>query len=281
MNVSVDTNQMRDEATEARVEKENGSVPVPRLSSLPLPMASFFAALQFLTIFPAVMRRPFTRTELGWSLAFFPLVGGLIGGILLALDRLLMLAFPPTLGAALILAVWVLVTGALHMDGFLDTCDGLLGGRTPEQRLRIMRDERVGAFAVIGGVLLLLIKYQALVALVDREFALILAPVLGRWGIVLAVVFFPYARTEGLGRDMKDNAGWLPSLLASAVAILAAWWIAAWLGLLSAGIVIVFLFGCAMFILRRVPGFTGDIYGFCCESFEVLVLLTLVAGETA
>ena len=147
--------------------------------------------------------------------------------------------------------------------------------------MRIMRDERVGAFAVIGGVLLLLIKYQALVALVNREFALVLAPVLGRWGIVLAVVLFPYARTEGLGRDMKDHAGWLPLILASAVAITIAWWIAAWLGLLAAGIVIVSLFGCAMFILRRVPGFTGDVYGFCCELFEVLVLLILVGGETA
>ncbi len=241
-------------------------------------LASFFAALQFLTIVPPVVRRPFTGRELGWSLAFFPIVGGLLGGMLFGLDRLLGLAFPASVSAALILTAWVLVTGALHLDGFLDTCDGLLGGRTAEERLRIMRDERVGAFAVIGGILLILIKYQALVALVDRDCALMLAPMLGRWGMVPALVLFPYARAEGLGRDMKEHAGWLPLLLASAIALSSAWWSAAWLGLLCAGIVLGALLGCAWFILGRLPGFTGDIYGFFCELFEILVLLTLVAG---
>jgi adenosylcobinamide-GDP ribazoletransferase len=240
---------------------------------------SFFAALQFLTVFPAVVRRPFTGKELGWSLAFFPLVGGLLGALLLGLNQILSLAFPPTVSAALILTVWILATGALHFDGFLDTCDGLFGGRTPEERLRIMRDEHVGAFAVIGGILLILVKYQILVSLVDVDSALILVPVLGRWSMVLAVVLFPYARDEGLGRDMKDHAGWSPLLAATALALVAAWWASAWLGLLCAGIVLLALFGGAIFILRRVPGFTGDIYGFLCELFEVLVLLTLVAGD--
>jgi adenosylcobinamide-GDP ribazoletransferase len=245
------------------------------------PLASFYAALQFLTIVPPVIRRPFTGAELGWSLAFFPVVGGLIGGMLIGLDWLLGLPFPPALSAALILSAWVLVTGAIHLDGFLDTCDGLFGGPTPEDRLRIMRDHRVGAFAVIGGILLLLIKYQALVAFADREIALILAPILGRWGMVPAVVFFPYARPEGLGRDMKDHAGWWVLLLASAFAITTAWWAAAWMGLLCLGIVLIALLVIGLFVLQRVPGFTGDLYGFCCEIFEILVLLTLVAGGSA
>jgi adenosylcobinamide-GDP ribazoletransferase len=266
MTVSFDTDQRKE------------VVPRPTFVS---PLASLFAALQFLTIVPPVIRRPFTGPELGWSLAFFPIIGGLIGGMLLGVDRLLGLAFPPALSAALILAAWVLVTGAIHLDGFLDTCDGLFGGRTPEDRLRIMRDHRVGAFAVIGGILLLLIKYQALAALADREVALILAPILGRWGMVPAVVFFPYARSEGLGRDMKDHAGWWTLILASAFAITAAWWEVAGMGLLCASIVLIALLMIALFALRRVPGFTGDLYGFCCEIFEILVLLALVAGGSA
>jgi adenosylcobinamide-GDP ribazoletransferase len=273
------TTQITDDSR-AVGEMESGAT-VSRPSFLTAPLASFFAALQFLTIFPPVVRRPFTGTELGGSLAFFPVIGGLLGGMLLSLDRLLALALPPGVSAALILAIWILATGALHVDGFLDTCDGLWGGKNPEERLRIMRDHRVGSFAVIGGILLLLIKYQALAALVDRETALLLAPILGRWGMVPAVVCFPYARMEGLGRDLKDNAGWLPLLLASACSIGAVWWLAAWLGILCAAVVLVALAGIAAIALRRLPGFTGDIYGFCCEVFEVAVLLTLVAGENA
>ena len=92
---------------------------------------------------------------------------------------------------------WVLVTGALHLDGFLDSCDGLFGGHTPEARLRIMRDERAGAFAVIGGILLMLLKYAALAGNPHRIAALILAPVVGRWGMAVAVVAFPYGRPRG------------------------------------------------------------------------------------
>jgi adenosylcobinamide-GDP ribazoletransferase len=271
------TVQTKDEATVTTFENPIA----PHRSWLPVPLAPLFAALQFLTIFPAVVRRPFSGAELGWSLAYFPVIGALLGGMLLGLDRLLELALPSGVSAALILAIWILATGALHVDGFLDTCDGLWGGKNPEQRLRIMRDHHVGSFAVVGGILLLLIKYQALAALADRDSALLLAPILGRWGIVPAVVCFPYARAEGLGRDMKDYAGWLPLFFASAIALGAAWWIAGWPGILCAGIVLALLVAIAAVVLRRLPGFTGDIYGFCCESFEILVLLTLVAGENA
>ena len=117
--------------------------------------------------------------------------------------------------AALVLAAWVLGTGALHLDGFLDSCDGLFGGHTPEARLRIIRDERAGAFAVIGGILLLLLKYAALAGNPDPLAALVVAPVLGRWGMAVAVVCFPYGRAEGLGRAMKDHAGWPQAVFAS------------------------------------------------------------------
>jgi adenosylcobinamide-GDP ribazoletransferase len=212
---------------------------------------------------------------------YFPLVGALIGGFLVGFDRLLVLFLPPSVTAALVLTGWVLCTGGLHLDGFLDSCDGLFGGRTPEDRLRILRDERVGAFAVIGGVLLLLVKFQGLAAISQRGAALCLAPVLGRWGMAVAVVAFPYARPEGLGRTMKDHARWGQALLASAIAVVAAWLLAAGFGLiliLLSG-ALIFLF--AHFVLTRLPGLTGDIYGALCELLEVLVLLSFVASERA
>jgi adenosylcobinamide-GDP ribazoletransferase len=236
-------------------------------------------AIQFLTVAPPLIRGSLSETELGRAVGYFPLVGLLIGGFLVGVDRLLALFLPPGVSAALVLTAWILCTGALHLDGFLDTCDGLFGGRTPEERLRILRDERVGAFAVIGGILLLLVKFQSLAAPPSRSAALCLAPVLGRWGMSVAVVAFPYARAEGLGRVMKDHAGWGQVALASAIAATGAWFIAGpfgWLFLLLSGAL---LFLIARFVMRRLPGLTGDIYGAICELLEVLVLLSFVASE--
>jgi adenosylcobinamide-GDP ribazoletransferase len=237
------------------------------------------AAVQFLTIAPPVVRRCFTPAELGRAVGYFPLVGLLIGGFLVGLDRLLARFLPPGVAAALVLTGWIVCTGALHLDGFLDTCDGLFGGRTPEDRLRILRDERVGAFAVIGGVILLLVKFQSLAAISHRSAALCLAPVLGRWGMVVAVVAFPYARAEGLGRAMKDHAGWGQALLASAIAAAAAWFIGGQLGLIFLLLSGALMFVTARFVLTRLPGLTGDIYGALCELVEVLVLLGFVVME--
>ena len=139
------------------------------------------AALQFLTIVPPIVRRPFTADEMGRAVGFFPLVGALLGGALAALDWGLIQVLPQEVAAALILAAWVYATGALHLDGFLDACDGLFGGHTPEARLHIMRDERIGAFAMAGGGLLLIVKYAVLAHSPDRLILLLLAPTLARW----------------------------------------------------------------------------------------------------
>lgn len=239
------------------------------------------AAVQFLTLAPPLVRRPLTPLELGRSVGWFPLVGLLIGGLLAGLDRCLAWVFPPAVVAALVLAAWVVFTGALHLDGFLDSCDGLFGGHTPEARLRIMRDERAGAFAVIGGVLLLLLKYAALAGNPERLAALLIAPVVGRWGMTLAVVAFPYGRAEGLGRAMKDHAGRPQILLASIVAVAVVGGVTAivgWRALMILPLAGVVTWVVGRFTLRRLPGLTGDIYGALCELLEVVVLLVFVAG---
>jgi adenosylcobinamide-GDP ribazoletransferase len=246
-------------------------------------LAPLAAALQFLTVLPPLVRRPFTPAELGRSVGWFPLVGILLGAILAGLDWLLAWAFPPGVTAALVLAAWVLATGALHLDGFLDSCDGLFGGHTPEARLRIMRDERAGAFAVIGGILLLLLKYAALSGNPDRLAALVLAPVVGRWAIAMAVVAFPYGRVEGLGRAMKDNAGGLQLVFASVVAGAAVGAVAGlvpggWRAALALPLGGVMVWAGGRFVMRRLPGLTGDIYGALCTLVEVAVLLLFVAG---
>jgi adenosylcobinamide-GDP ribazoletransferase len=241
----------------------------------------FLAALQFLTVVPPVVRRQLTAQELGRAVGWFAVVGILLGSTLAGADYVLGLLFPSGVAAALLLAVWVLASGALHVDGFLDTCDGLFGGHTAEARLRIMRDERVGAFAVIGGILLLLVKYSCLGALASRGSALIVAPTVARGGMAATVIAFPYARPDGLGRWMKDHAGWRQVALASGTALGTAILVGGWLGLLAVALAALVIAGVAIIVLRRLPGFTGDVYGALCEVLETVVLLTFVAGERA
>jgi adenosylcobinamide-GDP ribazoletransferase len=239
----------------------------------------FLAALQFLTLVPPLIRRPFTPAEMGRAVGWFALVGVLLGAALAGIDFVLGLLFPQSVTAALLLAVWVVLTGALHLDGFLDTCDGLLGGQTPEARLRIMRDERAGAFAVIGGILLLLVKFSCLASVPSRTLPLLVTPAIGRWGMAVAVVAFPYARPDGLGRWMKDHAGWWQATLATITVLVIAIVTTRWLVLVIVALAAVMTGGIAGFVLRRLPGFTGDVYGALCEVLETLTLLAFVAGE--
>jgi len=240
-------------------------------------MISLLTAFQFLTTFPAVIRRAFTAQELGRAVGYFPVVGLALGGVLYGLETGLGLIFPAQVVAVFVLAAWLLLTRALHFDGFLDSCDGLFGGFTPERRLEIMRDSRVGAFGVAGGGLLLLTKYAAILSLPDLS-GLLLAPVLGRWTLSMAIFAFPYAREKGLGRDMKDNVRWPQGTLATVVAGLAAWFVAGCTGLLAFVLTGIVLWLGATFILRRIPGLTGDSYGALCELAELSVLLFFTVG---
>lgn len=238
-------------------------------------MIAILAAFQFLTILPPLVRRQFSTREMGWSVAFYPLVGAALGGVLLGAFWAFSQVLPPAITAALVLALWVILTRALHLDGFMDCCDGLFGGFTPERRLAIMRDSRVGAFGVAGGVLLLLARYAALTVLAPEP-ALLAVPVLGRWVMSMALVAYPYARDEGLGRVMKDHARWPQALLASLIALAAAYLAAGVAGLIALGLAAALLVLAAAWVMRRIPGLTGDVYGALCELVELAVLLFLV-----
>ena len=139
----------------------------------PRQVALFLTAMQFLTRLPVPAARDFQPRWLGESLRYFPLVGGLVGLVNVAIWWLASLWFPPTVAVGLMLAASLLVTGAFHEYGFADTCDGLGGGSTRERALAIMKDSRIGAYGAIGLIMLLGLKWSALVALPVAAFALI------------------------------------------------------------------------------------------------------------
>jgi adenosylcobinamide-GDP ribazoletransferase len=246
-------------------------------------LTPFAAAIQFLLISPAFVRRAFTPAEMGRSTAFYPAVGAMLGGILIGVDALLKGIFPVEVRSVVLMALWIILTGALHFDGLLDSVDGLFGGHTPERRLQIMRDERTGAYGVAAAGLILLTMFSALNALpTDGWPALLAAPILGRCGISLCIAALPYARKEGLGRDIKDNAGLVQAAAAVATTVTAIGLIVWGTHRLTAATacVVAILIGAAVsrFVMSRIGGMTGDTYGAIDMLIEASVLLTFAVA---
>jgi adenosylcobinamide-GDP ribazoletransferase len=192
---------------------------------------------------------------------------------------------PSSVVAALVVTFGVLLTGGLHLDGLMDSCDGLFCVRSPEQRLAIMRDSHTGAFGVLGAVCLLLIKYTAVSALLAGEqwlfiAGLLLAPVLSRWAMAIATVGFPYGRPgQSLGSSFHEGAGRFQLAAASAIALLLVLLIcmmlqfSVWIGLAALVGTVLFTVFLARLALVRLPGLTGDVYGAINEVIEVTVLM--------
>jgi len=211
-------------------------------------------------------------------MAWFPVVGLIIGAILAGLNVLLASVLPDLPATALVLVAWVALTGGLHLDGFIDCCDGLLVAKPPEQRLEIMKDSRVGAFGVIGVVCLLLVKFSALAALApgDRLAWLLVVPTLSRWTMVWAAWRYPLARREGFAAWFRAGLGWLHVLVAGSTALAVALLIGRLAGLGSFAAVWLFTILFAIWAQRRIPGLTGDVYGALNELAEVVGLLFVI-----
>ena len=240
----------------------------------------FLAAVQFLTVIP--LHRDVTQKELGRSLVYFPLVGLGIGAVLFGLDRFFILFLPAAVGSALLIVVLVLLTGANHLDGFIDTCDGMAAGRSPQERLDIMCDSRVGGFGVVGACCLLLVKYVSLLFLPGayRMAGLLLMPVLGRWAMVYAIFAYPSARKTGMGQTFKEQTDRWKMIIATLIAIAISVALMKLWGLALMAAIWLSVLVLASFLKGRLGGLTGDTYGALNEVVEVfvLILVPLVGG---
>ncbi|WP_434680386.1 adenosylcobinamide-GDP ribazoletransferase [Pseudomonas sp. R1-18] len=240
-------------------------------------MLPFWIALQFLSSLPVRLPGMPEPAEMGRSLLFYPAVGALFGLLLMGLNMLLD-GTAPLLHAALLLSAWVLLSGALHLDGLADSADAWLGGFGDRERtLKIMKDPRSGPVAVVTLVLVLLLKFTAILALLDHHLAigLLLAPLLARTAMLGLFLNTPYVRAGGLGQALADH---LPRraaqrvLLTSAVVCLFLGGVA---GLWTVIISVVCFFWLRHLMVRRLGGTTGDTAGAMLELLELAVLLTL------
>ena len=219
------------------------------------------------------------------SRAFYPAIGLMIGLVLVGVEEGSSRVFSEPLTAAFLVAVMIVVTRGLHLDGLMDVFDGVFGGFTPERRLEIMRDSRVGAFGVIGAVAVLLLKYGALVSLLmlpqpGKEWALFLFPTLSRWTMVVLLGAFPYVRTQGLGSPFHGTGIKIATTIAGISALAASVLLGgfAGLGLFFGVTVVAWLMGWAM--AKTLGGLTGDAYGATNEIIETVVLIVATALAT-
>ncbi|HSN03770.1 MAG TPA: adenosylcobinamide-GDP ribazoletransferase [Nitrospira sp.] len=238
----------------------------------------FLFAWHFLTAIPLsrAHHEP-TAPELAASMAWYPVVGFLIGGGLVLADRLLTNIFAAGVVNALLIVLLVLLTRGLHQDGLADTLDGLAGGRTPAERLPIMRDPRIGSVGATGLFLSLILRYAGLMALPQalRLPALLCMPAVGRWAMVTVAWASPYARAEGgLAAPFLTHLSW--EHIAVSTAVLS---IPLSLMFTVQGALVICVLGAAFLVgvwagcRNWFGGITGDTLGAANELIEILFLL--------
>lgn len=252
--------------------------------ALKFPLASFLAALRFLTIVPLSWRCEQDGRFFVSSLAWFPVIGLLIGLACAALISCLMPFFPPSVLAMAAIVLLAAISGCLHLDGLADSGDGLLSSRPRERILEIMRDSHTGAMGVIAIVVVLLGKYAALSYLASLGgptliATLVVMPLAGRCVIVLTMACLPYAREgEGLGRlfyspSSRWAALWAFALLVGVLSC-SGWRMS--LAVLVAVLTTVLLF--SLWCRARIGGATGDTLGAVCELTEMMVAIAMTFG---
>lgn len=248
-------------------------------------------AFQFLTRIPVYKVFPIASSVApprvaGKALLYYPVVGVVIGACITFLPFLIVeygLLINTQLQAALVLVVWVWITGGLHLDGLGDSADAWLGGFGDKQRtLDIMKDPTCGPSAVVVLVLTLLLKWIALNLLIQQAYEvpllwlmLVLVPMVARLQVMMLVIQTPYVRSQGLGEQLKNQAQkiWVWCWFVATLSFM----LYQHLELTIAVIVVVGLayFKMRSLMVQRIDGWTGDTAGASIEMVELAMLLVL------
>jgi adenosylcobinamide-GDP ribazoletransferase len=238
-------------------------------------MRSLRIAFGLMTTLPFKLPDDWSEGDSGRASVWYPFVGLVIGALTWLVWNGALLNFSPLIAGVVTLVVWVILTGGLHLDGLADCCDGLLASVSVQRRLEIMKDPHMGAFGVIGLILILFLKAATLASLTPlSSFGIVLAASWARW-CVLPAGLLPLARPLGTGMGADFASGFRHSFIFwGAIIPLVIAVLLGWRGILSilAGL------GAAGLVLwmakSRIGGVIGDVFGMVIEIVEVIVLLT-------
>ncbi|BAQ65695.1 adenosylcobinamide-GDP ribazoletransferase [Geminocystis sp. NIES-3709] len=243
---------------------------------------SFFGAILFYTIIPLPTFIPINFSKIAVWLPFVGfLVGGLLGFIAYIFD---VLGFSPFLQGILMVSLWIYLTGGLHLDGVMDTADGL-AVQNPQKRLRVMSDSNTGAYGVMAGIVVILIKVATLTEIRENSwFYLIFSASWARWGQFISIVLYPYLKKEGKGAFLKESLN-LPfdtifsSLFIIPLVLIQYFWFnnsieVILLRMLIGGFIPLLI---GWWFYQQLGGHTGDTYGATVEWSEALILCYLTS----
>jgi len=234
-------------------------------------LKGFALALSMLTTLPFFKVHDFYKGINGYSVMFYPLVGALLGLMLYGVSLLLDPYLPHFHLGVILFALWVVLTGALHLDGFADTVDGLFVSK--ERSLEVMKDPHNGGMGMLFGATFLLLKASSLVACTDY-LLLPLVLLLSRLMVVIAIYAYPYI-SGGMGSLLKEELTFRELLVALLYSLVFVFLYKGWFLLLGSFVVLWII---KNFFIKRYGGFTGDIYGFTIEVIELFLLNLIIVG---
>ena len=238
-------------------------------------MKNFILLLQFFTRLPINKNYEYKHKEYGEKTYLLPLVGLIIGIFVFGIGKgLIWLQMPKEIYGILLVLSWIFLTGALHLDGFADSVDGIFSYRSKDKILEIMKDPHIGTNGVIGLILVILLKLFLFINVPLA--ALAFSFVIGRFAIIVSASLGSYAREKGMALAIIEynNKGTLikSSILFFIIAIFFKGYIPYIL------VTIVFIYCIHKWIVKKIDGITGDTLGFLCEMTEILFLFFIFLG---
>lgn len=234
--------------------------------------SGFALAISLLTTLPFFKIHNFYKGINGYSVMFYPLVGFLLGLILYATHSILSPYIPPMHLGIIIFTLLVLLTGALHLDGFSDTVDGLYVSK--EKALQVMKDSHIGGMGMIITATFLILKASSL-ANFEAFYLLPIILMLSRLNAVLAIYFYPYISEGGMASLAKSELKKSQMLIALFYSLVLAFFFNEMILVVSS---LLILFVIKLFFMKRYGGFSGDIYGFSIEVTELILLNIILFG---
>jgi len=239
-------------------------------------MKRLTAAIQFITIIPVGKAGAYDPKGM---IPYFPIVGMLLGGLTAAFDKLALQLWSVPVASLLDVILLICLTGAFHLDGLGDAADGLLGHRTRERALAIMKDSRIGVMGLVAIVCGLSMKWAGIASLdANRSIILMLVPAYARAGMVFGIRFLSYGRPEnGIGRELfteKPNIAVFSGCLVPILLSLLLGWGALWLNTGFIAITAIML----RYYKKRIGCITGDMCGAMTEVLEPLLFLICSIG---
>jgi len=239
----------------------------------------FFSALRFLTILPVPESWCGDETSFHKSPDWYPLVGLLIGMLMVVVDLFLCWLLPVSVASVLLLLVMIAISGALHLDGLADSADAFFSSRGRERMLVIMKDSRSGPMGVTAIIFVLLLKLMLLLSLPQawRWQVVLLMPLAGRCVLPVISSWLPYARSNGTAAFTYSQFSWVHLIIALAVLLVPSFALLGWMS----GSLVVIVVCSGSWILgnysrRKIGGFTGDTLGATCELVELLPAFCVV-----